>query len=1057
MLFMTMLTSVGAWAQTCQFPTASGGTGGPDDPYLIKTTDDLNKLAQDVNSGTSYVGTYFKLNNDITYTYTTAWNATSSEEHNFTSIGGKTKDYNIRSFGGVFDGDGKKISGIRIYCGGSDMHPTYLGIFGHLSSGALVKGIVLDDARITGDGYVGGIAGYSDGIISDCRVTSHVSVCTTSYETMNFGGIVGSNGETDKTSGTVSGCISSVTIAHGTSNIFGRLGGIAGCSYGTLSGNIVIGAVVPSAVNNATTSNTYGAIVGDYNADSKFGQNYYMNCTVADIANATNVGCYGADLNGCRQAFTISAASGVTLTPRANTTVNSTSGITMYPNTSGIGYNNVIGYGGNLYSGATEQVVLNLSYTPSAGYHVLGYYTTDESDLLPGNADNGYTLTMTAANATVSVSTSNTLKGIWSSGGTTVTLANDGTLRVVKSATGNGAMADNTSYYAPWYDSRASITSIVIGNDVTTIGEDAFYDCDQVASVTFETTSHVTTIGKRAFGQCSLLGAITLPASLESIAQRAFINCTNLATIDMSGCTSLTTIGNWAFDTCSKMESITLPASVTTLGSDPFLDCSKLTTINVAAGNANFASEDGILYNKTKTEIIKVPKGKNGSLTIPSTITSIESSAFRGTGISALDLNACTSLTTISNSLCYGCTNLQTVTLPASITVIGEMAFQNCSSLQTINLNACTGLTEIGGQAFSGCGTLAGSYTLPSTLSSVGNFAFNNCGLLAQLTFNSTSLTTYGSSVFDGCTNLKLVLSTDLLQTILGDTDHNWHEYIHIVTLPNTYTGFTLTSPSLHTVAATLDGNANTTVAIPTDVKVRSVTLTRAYTEDQVSTWMMPFPSKVTSGSLNFYTFTGVNYNTTTNKWEATMTQLSVGDAVAANTPYVVKAGASYNIYNESGVQINFTLNTTTNEKKTVVGDWTFKGTYEEKTWDGSEVNDYGFAATSGTGTNGEDVAAGDFVRFASGAHLKPMRSYLTYTGGGNPFAGARGFEQSGLPERISVVLINSDGTTTEIGTITPAFSEGKNVWYSLDGIRLNGKPEKKGLYIHNGKKVVIK
>ena len=93
------------------------------------------------------------------------------------------------------------------------------------------------------------------------------------------------------------------------------------------------------------------------------------------------------------------------------------------------------------------------------------------------------------------------------------------------------------------------------------------------------------------------------------------------------------------------------------------------------------------------------------------------------------------------------------------------------------------------------------------------------------------------------------------------------------------------------------------------------------------------------------------------------------------------------------------------------------EGTYEEKTWTAGEVGkDYGFAATNGTATDGTtEVKAGDFVTIAAGAHIKPLRSYLTYTGTDNPWAGARSMEAATLPSSISVVLVKADGETTSI------------------------------------------
>ena len=110
-MLAVMLTTMTAWAQTVSFPTESGGAGTVDNPYKITTADDLNKLAADVNSGTKYTDTYFKLMNNVSFSCTSDWDDLTSEENNFTPIGNSTSN----SFRGTFDGNGMSISGIRIY------------------------------------------------------------------------------------------------------------------------------------------------------------------------------------------------------------------------------------------------------------------------------------------------------------------------------------------------------------------------------------------------------------------------------------------------------------------------------------------------------------------------------------------------------------------------------------------------------------------------------------------------------------------------------------------------------------------------------------------------------------------------------------------------------------------------------------------------------------------------------------------------------------------------------------------------------------------------------
>jgi hypothetical protein len=177
-----------------QFPIYTGDEGTLTKPYQIKTTDDLNKLAADVNSGTTYNGKYFKLANDIAYTYTTAWNDDNSTENNYTAIGCKlsNNDEDNHPFDGTFDGDGHTVSGIRIYKGESNILSNFnQGLFGYMQQHGTVKNVTLSDANITGYGNVGGIVGRKQsGTIENCLVIGTRVKCT-SYNNPAGGAIVG--------------------------------------------------------------------------------------------------------------------------------------------------------------------------------------------------------------------------------------------------------------------------------------------------------------------------------------------------------------------------------------------------------------------------------------------------------------------------------------------------------------------------------------------------------------------------------------------------------------------------------------------------------------------------------------------------------------------------------------------------------------------------------------------------------------------------------------------------------------------------------------------------
>ena len=268
-------------------------------------------------------------------------------------------------------------------------------------------------------------------------------------------------------------------------------------------------------------------------------------------------------------------------------------------------------------------------------------------------------------------------------------------------------------------------------------------------------------------------------------------------------------------------------------------------------------------------------------------------------------------------------------------------------------------------------------------------------------------------------------------------------------------------------LTATIDGTSVATVSIPEDVTVSSVTYNRAFTMGRPSTVMLPFSKDVNeiSGGT-FYTFGGVEKKN--NKWEATMNE--VMGSLTANTPY---------LFVPTGTSLTFTggatLNTTGggNCLASDTGGWEFHGTYTNKVWDEVVTHDYGFAALSGTSADDKSVEAGQFVRLTTGASAKPMRCYLSYVGVPNQARaltrGAAATDEE-LPSSIIVRLVRANGQTTAIGTIDTKTGEmtffdeqsGKaerdsEAWYTLDGVRLSGKPTKKGLYINNGKKIVIK
>ena len=277
----------------------------------------------------------------------------------------------------------------------------------------------------------------------------------------------------------------------------------------------------------------------------------------------------------------------------------------------------------------------------------------------------------------------------------------------------------------------------------------------------------------------------------------------------------------------------------------------------------------------------------------------------------------------------------------------------------------------------------------------------------------------------------------------------------------------------------TINGTGNNLVGVNITEEVgniKSVTYNRPFTAAQAATVILPF-SYICNGSEGseggkFYGFKEVTYDYDQHIWVCTMQEPgnTAVTTLTANTPYLFMPNATTmtfpNISSMTGGVVTL-LPTTANDGlyggATTNAAWNFYGTYKGKSWTVAS-NDYGFAARSGTEAGGAaTVEAGQFVRFTMGAFIKPMRCYLSYVGTEAP-APARGLTRAAatddLPQSITVRLVSRNGETTAIGTLdttTGEVSFDSEAWYTLDGVRLSGKPSTKGIYINNGRKIVIK
>lgn len=342
-----------------------------------------------------------------------------------------------------------------------------------------------------------------------------------------------------------------------------------------------------------------------------------------------------------------------------------------------------------------------------------------------------------------------------------------------------------------------SLKNITMPNSVDFIGKGAFAECTKLNKI--EIPNSTEYIGESAFLKCINLAYVYISKAVKDIGETCFYHCTNLKTINVdkenkfyysengvlyykdkqttdllfyspaNADTSFSVpdgvnkISNYAFSD-SKLKSIYISKSVKTLEMETyntsysfytFSNCDELESINVDADNENYCSENGIIYSKNKTFLIKYPPAKKDkSFIAPNTVLYVNTNAF----------NNCNNLINIKffepttdsffyiDSLAFSnCNNLESVILPNLITEINSAIFRYCKSLKNVVIP--NSVSEIKGYAFEGCSSLK-RITIPNSVTSICIGAFEDCTNLKSITIPN-SVTYINYSTFSGCTNLK--------------------------------------------------------------------------------------------------------------------------------------------------------------------------------------------------------------------------------------------------------------------------------------------------------------
>lgn len=234
----------------------------------------------------------------------------------------------------------------------------------------------------------------------------------------------------------------------------------------------------------------------------------------------------------------------------------------------------------------------------------------------------------------------------------------------------------------------------------------------------------VERINEYAFSECSLT-SVDIPGNVKEIGRFAFYKSNGIKSIHISNGVSI--IGHRAFDHALNFDTLYIPASVRSIESFTFAGNSQLKAFIVDKENKIFSSEDGVLFDKGKSLIIKYPDGKSGSYTTPATVTRIGDGAFEESKIESITITS--NVDGISRDAFSFCESLSSITFNEGLKYIDHMAFLNCDKVVSIILP--NSLESIGDEVFSQCYNLKELY-IGKNVSDIDMTAFTNCDKLEE-------------------------------------------------------------------------------------------------------------------------------------------------------------------------------------------------------------------------------------------------------------------------------------------------------------------------------------
>lgn len=294
-----------------------------------------------------------------------------------------------------------------------------------------------------------------------------------------------------------------------------------------------------------------------------------------------------------------------------------------------------------------------------------------------------------------------------------------------------------------------------------------FRDCINLKNISFE--EGITNIPKKLFYRCTGIEKINIPDTVIMIDDRAFKECTSLKNIQLSN--NLTTIGQEAFNGCTSLEKVVIPNSVTTIKGAAFLACSKLSDVTLSK---NLLSLGGYAFGDCDSlESIEIPKS------IETTTKEYYIQYIYGYQWGVFI--ACDNLkeiifekgtTQIAKGMFANNESIEQISIPDTVTLIGDQTFLNCTSLSDVRLSQ--NLITVGQEAFMGCTSIP-KIKIPDSVTTIKGAAFLACSDLSDVTL-SRNLISLGGYAFGDCDSLE---SIEIPKSVKDTTSEYYGQYIY--------------------------------------------------------------------------------------------------------------------------------------------------------------------------------------------------------------------------------------------------------------------------------------